>query len=57
MLVPVCATEYMNYLIVISQKKHIIQTEQDKALLYPVTDYNYILKRSAKIVKKKKKVI
>lgn len=39
--VPVCVTEYMNYLLVISHKKHIIQTVQDKALLNPITDYNH----------------
>lgn len=39
--VPVCVTECMNYLPVISHKKHIIQTAQDKALLNPITDYNH----------------
>lgn len=29
----VCVTECMNYLLVISHKKHIILTAQDKALL------------------------
>ena len=38
--VPVCVTECMNYLPVISHKKHIIQTAQDKALLNPITGYN-----------------
>lgn len=31
----------MNYLLVISHKKYIIQTAQDKALLHPITDYNH----------------
>lgn len=31
----------MNYLLVISHKKHIIQTAQDIALLNPITDYNH----------------
>lgn len=39
--VPVCVTERMNYLLVISHKKHIIQTAQDKALLNSITDYNH----------------
>lgn len=41
--VPVCVAECMNYLLVISHKKHIIQTAQDKALLNPITDYNHSL--------------
>ena len=44
--VPVCVTERMNYLLVISHKKHIIQTAQDKALLNSITDFNHSHSRS-----------
>lgn len=43
--VPVCAAECMNYLPVISHKRRIIQTAQDKALLNPLADYNHSLER------------
>lgn len=39
--VPVCVTECMNHLLVISHKKHIISTAQDKALRNPITGYNH----------------
>lgn len=53
---PVCAPECMNYLPVISQKKHIIQTAQDKALLNPVTDYNHSPDRETETERETKEV-
>lgn len=44
--VSVCVMKSMNYLLVISHKKHIIQTAQDKALLNSITDFNHSHSRS-----------